>query len=100
MKKILWLILICPAAWAQLLAPLTVEKIMRDPKWIGVAPSNVSWAEDGKQVYFSWNPDRNSGDSLYSISVTNRTPQKVGTLTATQEILSIRFRLPTVRHKK
>ncbi len=87
MKKILWLILICPAAWAQLLAPLTVEKIMRDPKWIGVAPSNVSWAEDGKQVYFSWNPDRNSGDSLYSISVTNRTPQKVNA--------AIRRALPT-----
>jgi len=54
MKKILWLVLICPVAWAQQLASLTVEKIMRDPKWKGVAPSNASWAEVEKQVYFSW----------------------------------------------
>ncbi len=77
MKKILWLILICPTAWAQQLAPLTVEKIMRDPKWMGIAPSNISWAEDGKQIYFNWNPDRNPEDSLYSISLANRAPQKV-----------------------
>jgi hypothetical protein len=34
--------------FAQQLAPLTVEEIMRDPKWIGVAPSNLTWAEDSK----------------------------------------------------
>ncbi len=65
------------AAQSQTLSPLTIEKIMRDPKWIGVAPTNPFWSEDGKQLYFSWNPDKNPGDSLYSISLTNRIPQKV-----------------------
>jgi len=50
---------------AQTIAPLTVEKIMRDPKWMGVAPSNPYWSEDGTKVYFSWNPDKNKSDSLY-----------------------------------
>jgi Tol biopolymer transport system component len=77
MKKLLFLLLIGYSASAQQLAPLTVEKIMRDPKWIGVAPSNVFWSEDGKQLFFSWNPERNQGDSLYSISLTSRTPAKV-----------------------
>ncbi|MEQ1588544.1 MAG: S9 family peptidase, partial [Cyclobacteriaceae bacterium] len=77
MKKVLLLLLIIPSAFAQQLAPLTVEKIMRDPKWIGVAPSNLTWSEDSKQIYFSWNPENNAGDSLYAISLTNRTPQKV-----------------------
>jgi dipeptidyl aminopeptidase/acylaminoacyl peptidase len=77
MKKILFLLLVSQIGWAQTLTPLTVEKIMRDPKWIGVAPSNVFWSEDGKQLYFYWNPDKNAGDSLYSISLTNQTPQKV-----------------------
>ncbi|HNP75864.1 MAG: prolyl oligopeptidase family serine peptidase [Cyclobacteriaceae bacterium] len=77
MKKLLFLLLIGYTASAQQLAPLTVEKIMRDPKWIGVAPSNVFWSEDGKQLFFSWNPERNQGDSLYSISLTSRTPAKV-----------------------
>jgi dipeptidyl aminopeptidase/acylaminoacyl peptidase len=77
MKKLLFLLLIGYSATAQQLAPLTVEKIMRDPKWIGVAPSNVYWSEDGKQLFFSWNPDRHPGDSLYSISLTSRVPAKV-----------------------
>jgi hypothetical protein len=67
---------ISTATLAQL-TPLTVEKIMRDPKWIGVAPSNVTWSEDSKNIYFNWNPDKNAGDSLYSISLTNRVPSKV-----------------------
>ncbi|MCW5911632.1 MAG: prolyl oligopeptidase family serine peptidase [Cyclobacteriaceae bacterium] len=77
MKKILLLLLMGPMAMAQTLAPLTVEKIMRDPKWIGVAPSNLNWSDDSRQLYFNWNPEGNPGDSLYSITLTNRTPQKV-----------------------
>ena len=77
MKTLAFLFLASFASYAQRLAPLTVEKIMRDPKWIGVAPSNIFWGEDGKQLYFNWNPDKNPGDSLYTISTTNRIPQKV-----------------------
>lgn len=50
---------------------------MRDPKWIGVSPSNIFWSDDSKQVYFTWNPEKNPGDSLYSISLINRVPLKV-----------------------
>lgn len=77
MKKVICMLLLACPALGQPLAPLTVEKIMRDPKWIGVAPSNIYWSEDSKQVYFNWNPQRNLGDSLYVISVTNRTPVAV-----------------------
>lgn len=77
MKKIILLILISHTLMGQPLAPLTVEKIMRDPKWIGVAPSDLNWSDDSKQLYFNWNPENNPGDSLYAISLTNRTPQKV-----------------------
>lgn len=64
-------------AKAQTLGELTVDKIMRDPTWIGTAPSNVQWSLDGKTIYFTWNPDRAKADSLYKITLTNRTPQKV-----------------------
>ncbi|GHA69344.1 peptidase S9 [Pontibacter akesuensis] len=56
---------------------LSVEKIMRDPKWIGTAPSNVFWSEDGKKIYFSWNPDGNREDSLYSVNAEGKNLQKV-----------------------
>ncbi len=77
MKKTLLFLLIALSAQAQNLAPLTVDKIMRDPRWIGIAPSNLYWSEDGKQLYFNWNPDKNPGDSLYSITLADRTPRKV-----------------------
>lgn len=77
MKKLLFLALISTSAFGQQLAPLTVDKIMRDPKWMGTSPSNVFWSEDSKQVYFSWNPDNAPADSLYSASVAAKTPQKV-----------------------
>lgn len=49
--------------------PLTVEKIMRDPKWMGTSPSNLSWSQDSKQVLFYWNPDGKFSDSIYSYNL-------------------------------
>ena len=62
---------------AQSLAPLTVEKIMRDPKWMGVAPSNPYWSEDGTKIYFSWNPEKNTGDSLYVYELSSKQTRKL-----------------------
>ncbi len=56
---------------------LSVEKIMRDPKWIGTSPSNISWSEDGKKIYFSWNPEGNRKDSLYSVTAEGKNIKKV-----------------------
>ncbi len=55
---------------------LTVEKIMRDPKWIGTSPSNVYWSADGNSLYFNWNPDNSPSDSIYFITLTNHNPVK------------------------
>ncbi len=55
---------------------LTVEKIMRDPKWIGTSPSNAFWSADGKKLYFSWNPEGNKSDSVYVYATTGGTPSK------------------------
>ena len=63
--------------FAQKLAPLSVEKIMRDPKWMGVAPTNPVWSEDGSKVYFSWNPDKTTSDSLYVYDVASKQTRKV-----------------------
>jgi len=56
---------------------LTVVKIMQDPKWIGISPSNVHWSEDGKWIYFNWNPDGVTSDSLYKVSPNGGKPKKV-----------------------
>ncbi len=56
---------------------LSVEKVMRDPKWIGVSPSNIFWSEDGKKLYFDWNPEATKHDSLYSVSADGRNIHQV-----------------------
>lgn len=49
----LLLLLVTTAVFAQkTLAPLTVEKIMRDQKWIGTSPSNPYWSADGRYLFF------------------------------------------------
>ncbi|WP_295200757.1 prolyl oligopeptidase family serine peptidase [Sediminibacterium sp.] len=57
-------------------AQLTVEKIMRDPKWIGSSPSNAFWSADSKKIYFSWNPDKKISDSVYVYSLASASTAK------------------------
>ena len=59
------------------LTKLTVEKIMRDPKWIGTSPSTPFWSIDNKTLYFNWNPEKALSDSLYAVTLTNLTPKKI-----------------------
>jgi len=76
MKKYLFLFLLSvAAAQAQQVAPLTVQKIMRDPKWMGVAPTNYRWSDDSKTVFFTWNPENKEKDPLYKVSVLNNKPE-------------------------
>jgi dipeptidyl aminopeptidase/acylaminoacyl peptidase len=79
MKKSFTLLFLCfsVAASAQKLETLTVEKIMRDPKWMGVSPSNIHWSEDSKKVYFDWNPDKAERNEEFYITPGNTKPQKL-----------------------
>jgi Tol biopolymer transport system component len=67
---------------------LTVEKIMRDPKWIGASPSGPSWSNDGSALYFFWNPNNEPADSLYYITLGNKTPVKA-TVARKQDYLPV-----------
>lgn len=61
---------------AQTIQSLSIEKIMSDPKWMGVSPSNITWGEDSKTIYFNWNPESEERDPIYQITTTNTNPQK------------------------
>src|SRR6478736_266379 len=69
-------------SFAQKLDKLTVEKIMRDPKWMGTSPSNPYWSADSKSVLFNWNPAGNISDSVFGYTVSGGEPQKVDYLDA------------------
>ena len=78
MKKLL--LFFCIAGYlsanGQDLGTLSVEKIMRDPKWMGVSPTNIQWDNNSRTVYFNWNPEKEKEDPLYQISLENKKPQK------------------------
>jgi len=56
---------------------MTIQNIMRDPKWIGNLPSVPYWSDDGSNLYFMWNPDNSRADSLYTVPKSGGTPRKV-----------------------
>jgi len=56
---------------------LTVEKIMRDSKWLGISPTNIQWGVDSKTIYFEWDPENNGSLELYKITTSNQQPQEV-----------------------
>jgi hypothetical protein len=49
--------------------PLSVEKIMRDQKWIGLGPFDYCWSADSKTLFFSWNPEARNEPELYALDV-------------------------------
>lgn len=57
------------------LETLTVEKIMRDPKWIGSSPSQLQWNTSSDTLFFLWNPTQADNDSLYFITLKDNTPK-------------------------
>ncbi len=63
------------ATYAQL-SPLTVDKIMRDPKWMGTSPDRIFWGIDNQTVYFNWNPEKAMADSMYFIRTKDIQPHK------------------------
>lgn len=73
-------------ASAQQLAPLTVEKIMRDQKWIGVSPSAFRWSADSKRVFFNWNPKGAAKAGLYQVNVASGKTDTIKALAADEAV--------------
>lgn len=59
------------SSFAQL-SPLTVEKIMRDPKWMGTSPSNYRWSDNSRYLYFNWNPEGKDKSQIYRLDVASK----------------------------
>ena len=68
-KLFLLPILLCILATAQAQSPLTVDYIMRDPKWMGTFPSSHFWSEDSQSIFFRYNLENDPADSLYQIDL-------------------------------
>ncbi|PTQ99801.1 dipeptidyl aminopeptidase/acylaminoacyl peptidase [Mucilaginibacter yixingensis] len=78
MKKLFTLLLLAAGmqCFAQKPDKLTLEGIMRDPKWIGTSPANVQWSDDSRKIYFNWDPENTGRPALYSVTPGSLKPQK------------------------
>ncbi len=81
------LFFVAVAAHAQT-STLSVEKIMRDPKWMGVSPENVFWDQVDGQVYFEWNPKAEPLNALFTVSPKDLTPRRVEDQAVRQRVRS------------
>ncbi|MFM9950232.1 MAG: prolyl oligopeptidase family serine peptidase [Saprospiraceae bacterium] len=56
---------------------LKIEQFMEGDRFTGFAPQDISWSEDSKTIYFSWNPDLDTLRSRYSVGIDGGQPQKL-----------------------
>jgi dipeptidyl aminopeptidase/acylaminoacyl peptidase len=56
---------------------LTVEKIMRDPKWMGQSPDGIFWDLQSKRVYFNWAGPSSETPQLHQLAVGQKDPIQV-----------------------
>jgi len=64
-------------ASAQQKSSLSIDQIMQGNAFIGTSPSNISWSEDGRKIYFMWNPEQAKSDSLYVADANGKNIRKV-----------------------
>lgn len=57
-------------------SPLRIEQIMQGEKFVGYLPENISWSEDNRTIWFSWNPDGDTLRSTWKINLLNGKPGK------------------------
>jgi dipeptidyl aminopeptidase/acylaminoacyl peptidase len=87
--------LLCLFAVAHAQSTLSVDYIMRDPKWMGTFPSAHSWSEDSKQIFFKYNLENDPADSLYKIDLSQ--PSQISKVHWPEE-KSLRKELSTFNH--
>ncbi|MFB0518417.1 MAG: TolB family protein, partial [Acidobacteriota bacterium] len=57
---------------------LTLDWISLDSyKNVGMSPSSIHWSEDGKRIYFLWNPDKEKDSQLFWVPPEGGTPTRV-----------------------
>lgn len=55
---------------------LSLKSIFHEPYLLGVRPSFATFSPDGKHVYFNWNEEAKSGNSLYRVDLKGRGLEK------------------------
>ena len=63
---------------AENLSSLSIEQIMQGDEFVGYLPNAIEWSADSKTVYFDWNPEKDTLESLYKVKLGEEKAEKVG----------------------
>jgi len=56
---------------------LNIQEIMTGDDFVGHLPKDIYWSENGKSIYFNWNPEKELLESLYKVDLKGLNPEKV-----------------------
>ncbi|WP_435412846.1 alpha/beta fold hydrolase [Psychroserpens mesophilus] len=56
---------------------LSIDNIMQGEGFVGYLPTDVSWTDDSKHIYFSWNPDNDTLRSTYRVHINTQKIEKL-----------------------
>ena len=59
---------------------LQMEEIMQGDAFVGHQPGQPYWSDDGRSIFFMWNPEHAPSDSLYRYDLDSGTIEKVDAL--------------------
>ncbi len=74
-QLLLWLLCIATSfsiAQSNNQSQLTIDQIMQGDDFVGYLPTNIDWSENNKDIYFSWNPDKDTINSTYKVNINSR----------------------------
>lgn len=57
---------------AQYTSDLSIREIMQGEDFVGYLPERIEWSVNGQSIYFSWNPDKDTLRSTYSVDVRSK----------------------------
>jgi len=56
---------------------LSIDEVMQGENFVGYLPTNISWSDNSKNIYFSWNPDNDTIRSTYQVDITSHKIDKL-----------------------
>lgn len=58
-------------------SPLSIDQIMKGEDFVGYLPDRMEWADNSKNIYFSWNPDKDTIRSTYAVDIQSKKIHKL-----------------------
>jgi len=56
---------------------LSIDQIMKGETYVGYLPTDITWDDNSQDIYFSWNPDKDTIRSTYKVNIKTKAINKL-----------------------